>query len=525
MSLKVMRRCWPLVVAAPLWLAPLAWSQTEPPPVRGLPALGDSGELTLSEERRLGDQIARTLYRDPDHLDDPVLHAYIQSIWQPLVEAAQRRGDMPAELAERFAWEILIGRDRSVNAFALPGGYLGVYLGLIAVVSTPDELASVLAHELSHVSQRHIARLIARQNQQTPWVIGAMILGALAANAAKNVDIASAAIAGGQALAIQSQLNFSRDMEREADRIGFGIMTEAGFDALGFVTMFDKLQAASRLNDDGAFPYLRSHPLTTERIADMTARVPDLGASGNRATGNGPVSAHLHAQMSARARVLSESSADRLRALAAPLRNTQGPLQDPTTLGQRYAATLAAARLRDTPLLLEGLRQLQAAPPPDTAARQALDWLHLEVLILQPPDSLTPAMRDDMARLARAGLNGPDRPGLLLGAQAAQRLGADDQRLATQRLQTWTSLRPRDAMAWQTLAGLHLVQQQPVRAARAEAEARLAHLDAPGALDRLRAAQQMARNAPQVDHIELSILDARVRQTEALVREQARDTR
>ena len=524
MPSKVIRRCWPLLVAAPLWLAPLAWSQSEPPPARGLPALGDGAEMSLSEERRLGDQIARTLYRDPDYLDDPVLHAYLQAIWQPLVQAARRRGDLPAELAERFAWEILLGRDRSVNAFALPGGYLGVYLGLIAVVSTPDELASVLAHELSHVSQRHIARLITRQNQQAPWVIGAMILGALAANAAKNVDIASAAMAGGQALAIQSQLNFSRDMEREADRIGFGILTEAGFDGMGFVTMFDKLQAASRLNDDGAFPYLRSHPLTTERMADMSARVPELG-TGQRPAQAGPVTPYHHAMMAARARVLSETGADRLRAQAATLRQSQGPQQDATILGQRYAATLAAARLRDAALLSEGLRQLLAAPPPDPVARQALDWLHLEALLLLPADALSPAMRDDFIRLASAAITSDQRPGLLLGAQAALRLGPDAQRQATQRLQTWTTLHPRDALAWQTLAGLHQAQQQPVRAARAEAEARLAHLDAPGALDRLRAAQQMARQQPQIDHIELSILDARVRQTEALVREQARETR
>jgi len=236
--------------------------------------LGDGGDITLGEERRLGDQIARALYRDPDYLDDPVIDGYLQAIWRPLVAAARQRGDLSPELAERFAWDILVGRDRSVNAFALPGGYLGVHLGLLATVATPDELASVLAHELSHVSQRHIARLITRQSQQAPWVIASMILGALAASAAKNVDIANAAIVGGQAVAAQSQLNFSRDMEREADRVGFGIMTEAGFDGMGFVTMFDKLQQSSRLNDDGGFPYLRSHPLTTERIADMKARLP-----------------------------------------------------------------------------------------------------------------------------------------------------------------------------------------------------------------------------------------------------------
>ncbi|NDA99797.1 MAG: peptidase M48, partial [Betaproteobacteria bacterium] len=158
-------------------------------PAPSLPALGDA-ELSSSAERRLGDRIARELYRDPDYLDDPVLAEYVQAVWQPLLAAARARGDLPADLEARFAWEIMLGRDRSVNAFALPGGYFGLHLGLLASVSSADELASVLAHELSHVTQRHIARLIARQDQQAPWVVGAMILGALAAS--KSADAANA---------------------------------------------------------------------------------------------------------------------------------------------------------------------------------------------------------------------------------------------------------------------------------------------------------------------------------------------
>ena len=132
-------------------------------------------------------------------------------------------------------------------------------------------LATVLGHELSHVTQRHISRLVTQEKRQAPWVIGAMILGALATR--KNPDAANAVISGSQAVAVQGQLNFSRDMEREADRIGFGVLTQAGFDPQGFVTMFDKLQQAARLNDNGSFPYLRTHPMTTERSADLQARL------------------------------------------------------------------------------------------------------------------------------------------------------------------------------------------------------------------------------------------------------------
>jgi predicted Zn-dependent protease len=256
------------ILALSLLLTPV-WSQL-PTNSSNLPALGDGADMTLSAERKLGDRIARELYRDPDYLEDPILDEYLQNIWQPLVKGAQARGDMSPELQERFAWKILIGRDRSVNAFALPGGYLGIHLGLISVVTTRDELASVMAHELSHVTQRHISRSMGDQARMTPWLIGAMILGMLAAS--KSAQGAQAMIVGGQAMAAQSQLNFSRDMEREADRIGYGVMSESGFDTQGFVTMFGKLQQASSLNDNGAFPYLRSHPLSSERMADMQSR-------------------------------------------------------------------------------------------------------------------------------------------------------------------------------------------------------------------------------------------------------------
>src|SRR5450759_2769984 len=104
-----------------------------------IPTLGDGSELGSAAERRLGDRIAREIYRDPDYIDDPVLMDYVQGIWQPLLAAARAHGNLSPELAERFAWEIMLVRDRTVNAFALPGGYLGVHLGLIAAVSSRDQ--------------------------------------------------------------------------------------------------------------------------------------------------------------------------------------------------------------------------------------------------------------------------------------------------------------------------------------------------------------------------------------------------
>ena len=506
-----------------------------------LPALGDGAELTLTEERRIGDQIARSIFRDPLYLDDPAIGAYLQTLWEPLVQAALQRGDLTPELKERFAWQIVVGRDRQVNAFALPGGYLGVYLGLMSTVSTPDELASVMAHELAHVSQRHISRLITRQSQQTPWVIGAMILGALAANAARNVDIAGAAIVGGQAVAIQNQLNFSRDMEREADRIGFGIMHTAGFNPQGFVSMFDKLQAASRLNDDGAFPYLRSHPLTTERMADMTARTQELASSSGTASGaaqpsSGPISLPYHTLISSRARVLAEDQTDRLRALAVTATTARiTGFDELQSFGQLYAATLAAARLRDARLVQLGLQQLLAHPLATTndQTRSALAAFEVESWLALPPESWPAAAQSRVQQyVANTLALGPraTREAMVLSAQvllkpamASEAQRAQQSALA-QRLQAHVALNPTDALAWQTLSKLHQAQGQLARAARADAESKLAHLDTTAALDRLRAAQQMARQGG-ADHIESSIIDARLRQVQDQLRQEQLDAR
>ena len=162
---RLLRRlCAGLLIAAQIALPFRAQAQQ-------LPGMGDGGEMTASAERHLGDQIARELYRDPDFIDDPVLVEYVQDIWQRLLAAARVRGELTPELDERFAWTVLLGRDRTINADALPGGYLGLNLGLLAVVGSRDELATVLGHELSHVTQRHIARIMTKQSQQLPLML------------------------------------------------------------------------------------------------------------------------------------------------------------------------------------------------------------------------------------------------------------------------------------------------------------------------------------------------------------------
>jgi predicted Zn-dependent protease len=373
------------------------------------------------------------------------------------------------------------------------------------------------------VTQRHISRLMSKSSQQAPWMIGAMILGVLAAN--KNPDAGNALIAGGQALSAQSQLNFSRDMEREADRIGLGVMTQAGFDAQGFVTMFAKLQQASRLNDNGAYPYLRSHPLTTERIADMQARLP-LGAANDPETSL----TATHAMMAARARVLANQNVDALRSWRAQVDDAGFAKQVPAQqAGALYGAAMAASRMREPAQARRYLVRLNPLLLNNPQALLQLDLLSAEVGLtagdLTAPQTLAlgVALGLDPAQ-PFAGV--PSRAALVLQAQiAVQAANAPVLDVVAQRMQAWVIDHPADATVWQELAIVYATRGQTLRALRAEAETQVARLDYGAALDRLKAAQermrQVGNSASKADHIEASIIDTRHRQVEKLIKDQA----
>ncbi|HEY8051098.1 MAG TPA: M48 family metalloprotease [Ramlibacter sp.] len=464
-----------------------------------LPSLGGNGELSVSAERRLGQQVARELYRDPDYIEDPVIDEYVLTIWTRLLAAARARGDLGADLDQRFAWQVLVGKDREINAFALPGGYMGLNLGLLSVTSSADEVAGVLGHELTHITQRHISRMMAKDSQQMPLILAAMLLGALAAG--RSSDAAQAAIVGGQALAAQNQVNFTRDMEREADRIGMQVAVEAGYSPQGFMTMFEKLQQAARLNDNGNYPYLRTHPMTTERIAEIQQRYQLMPPEPPRP----PDMVHL--MIAGRARVLSDPGVDVLRSFIAPEALQADPANRAKEAGALYAGALACAKLRDfkqAQALVARLAKITESNP--EAARQA-HLLAAEVAFQagdpKPAEALAPA---------------PGRPELVLSSEARMRDG--QAAAASDKLQTWVTLHPKDALVWQLMAQAFAAQGQTLRSIRAEAEARAAQLDWQGALDRFRAAQELTlHGSGPRDNIEASIIDARAREMQSLLRE------
>jgi len=231
---------------------------------QNLPELGDTSGALLSPytERKIGEQAMRDIrLRDPQFLDDPELTEYVNEIGRRLVAAS------PAAPQD---FEFFLMRDNTINAFAMPGGFVGVNTGLLLAAQTESELAGVLAHEVAHVTQHHLARLLGKQEQLSIPTLAAVVLGLLAARS--NPDVTQALIVGAGATSIQSQLNYTRDFEREADRIGFQFLQQAGFDVGGVGAFFERMQKATRLYENNAPAYLKTHPLTIERIADMQNR-------------------------------------------------------------------------------------------------------------------------------------------------------------------------------------------------------------------------------------------------------------
>lgn len=231
--------------------------------IQSLPRLGDAGgeEFSLSTERRIGDAIIRDLRREQAIWDDVEITEYLNRFGAQLADTASANG---------YSFEFFLVRDDSLNAFALPGGVIGVHSGLIVAAQSESELASVLAHEIGHVTQRHIARMLAQQKQGSILQIAALVLGALAARS--NPQAAMGAMTMGMSASQQMLLSFSRDAEREADRVGLETLRDAGFDPSAMVSFFERLQQATRVYDSNAPAYLRTHPLTVERIADMRSR-------------------------------------------------------------------------------------------------------------------------------------------------------------------------------------------------------------------------------------------------------------
>lgn len=230
-----------------------------------LPELGDASESALSRqsEKQLGEQAMNRVRTSGGYFNDPEVNAYLNSLGQRLVAA-------DSQIGGEFNFHFFAVPSAEINAFALPGGYIGVNTGLIQATESESELASVLAHEITHVSQHHVARQMAGQSGSSLTTLAT--LAAILAAGSGNGQAISAAMAGFTAMQQQRQIDFTREHELEADRLGFRLLSQGGFDPHAMSDFFEHLQRKSRHLESQTPAFLLTHPLTTERIAEARDR-------------------------------------------------------------------------------------------------------------------------------------------------------------------------------------------------------------------------------------------------------------
>lgn len=233
-------------------------------PDTALPSIGGAGGGLISgqQEAEIGRQVMTSIRRSAPQITDPLVYDYLSSIIYQLVPSA------PLSNAD-LTLAIIDSPD--INAFAVPGNIVGVNGGLFLNAGSEQQFASVLAHELAHLSQRHFARRLEQQEASTPLTIAGMIAG-IVLSAVTQSDIGIAAIAGTQALAIQNMLAYSRAHEQEADRIGMEILADSGMDPRGMPEMFEIMMRQNRLQGNRVPEYLSTHPLTQNRVSDTRNR-------------------------------------------------------------------------------------------------------------------------------------------------------------------------------------------------------------------------------------------------------------
>ena len=471
------------LLAASFAFLPRAFAQNFPGQLPAqLPDLGDASgsELSLQTERKIGESIVRDIkFREPSYLDDPEVAEYLNALGARLGSAGT---------GARQDFEFFAIRDASINAFALPGGFIGVHTGLISAADNESEIASVIAHEMAHVTQRHIARQIGIQKQmQLPMMI-AMAAAILLARS--RPDLASGAAMAAQGSVIQSQLSFSRDFEREADRIGFQTLAGSGFDVRAMGTFFEKLQRYTRILDSGSVPgYLRSHPVTSERISEAQNRAESVPYK-QRAD---PLEYHL-----VRAK---------LRAEAADVREAVKTFSDAVNdrrfanePGARYGLAVALLRAKDPKRAETEIARLRA----DGVASPMVDTLAARARLEQGDQAGALAILK--AALARYPHR---RPILYAILGTLQDQGRYDEVLAA--LAEPLRLYPRDPKLHEARAKAYAGQGKRLLQHQAQAEFYLLQGSLPAAIEQL----QLAQTSGDGNFYDLSVVDARLKELRA----------
>ena len=364
-----------------------------------LPRIGEPADVALSpmEELRIGGKITAELYARDYILEDPEITEYVAALTWRLVAAAE---------ADAPDLTVFVMKDPRINAFALPGGYMGMNAGMLTMVRSESELAGVIAHEIAHITQRHIARTI-EGTQAANLATWAAVLAAIVA-ASANPEVVIAALSLGQAANYQREVNFTRAHELEADRIGIRTMARAQFDPQAVASLWVRIEQQSRLYGNQIPEFLRTHPVNTTRISE--ARMRAAGLAANKV--QDPLEFSL---MQARARALI---ADRPSQAAEYFLGQIG--KGKGTAGDRYGLAISLARLGEYPRALEALKPAIADYPrqPNLALlearialargqhEEAIDRVHRALMhypryapaILEYADTLLSAGKPDAAR-------------------------------------------------------------------------------------------------------------------------------
>lgn len=442
----------------------------------GLPDLGEASQsvFTPQTERRVGETIMYDIRRDRSLVDDPELTDYLNNLGYRLVSASQDNHQ---------DFEFFVLRDNTLNAFALPGGYIGVHTGLILAAQSESELAAVLGHEIAHVTQHHLARIIAKQQQTSITTLAGLAIAILAARS--NPQIANAAMATAQATSIQTQLDFTREHEREADRIGLQTLSKAGFDPRGAASFFERLQKFNRLYENNAPEYLRTHPITSDRIADIQNRleglpyhqVPDslefqLVRAKLRAEEGTPQQAIAHFEEALREKKYTSETAS------------------------RYGLASALLRAKDFSRAEQTLAQLRKSAPANAIIE------NLAAQITLAAGQTNAALAQYQAALKRF----PNHRALLYGYAETllqNRQSAQALKLVTDRLR----LRSADEHLYELQAQAYGMQGKALLSHQAQAEAYVRQGNLVAAIEQL----QLGLKAGDGDFYQLSIAEARLK--------------
>jgi predicted Zn-dependent protease len=476
-----------------------------------LPDIGSSANelLTPARQAEYGSMMLSQLRHYGLILDDPLIDGWLQSVGHRLAAAS----DKPQH---PFVFFML--KDRAFNAFATLGGYVGTNAGLVLTAESEDEVAGVLSHEVSHVTQTHVLRSVERAQKDSVPIVLAM-LGAIAiahssgGNSAD--DAAMAAMATAQGLMQQRQINYTRSNESEADRIGIQTLVRAGYDPQAMVSMFGRMQSISRVNQGGererAPDYLRTHPVNTTRISEARARADELaskprGIDAGAGTDNPllPAGLRLGGQPMPVDKIQFGWARERIRVFSAntpaeAVREYERMRQArPLTDAQRYGLAIARARDGDDAGAKKELAPLLAKYPADAWIVIAMAESEAHSGDFAAADARMEALLERMPQHRAASLS------------YARLLAERNDTTAGRRAQT--VLRPllvsakEDPVFQQTFARASEVAGDPIRAGEAYAEAEFLN----GRPERALIQLNTLLKRPELDYYARARIEARV---------------